>query len=164
MNCHLCTAQRPVPTAGQVMHCGRWLLYTGTHVLHRIGSKYSATCRKQAFTLHRSKAKTTPGFNSDRKIRPYAHGLLLESPFGPSIADCWAVRAKNKAKTAVLVAVAAKPEVEIWRRSKKSTFWPWFPIHSFRHFFARTYRFATIQNVTDRRQTTDDMLYQRLDR
>jgi len=47
------------------------------------------------------------------------------------------------------VAVAAKPEVEIWRRPKKSTFWPWFPIHSFSHFFARTYRFATIQNVTD---------------
>ena len=37
---------------------------------------------------------------------------------------------------------------------KKSTFWPWFPIHSFRQFLARTYRFATIQNVTDR-QTTD---------
>jgi len=50
----------------------------------------------------------------------YAHGLLLESLFGPSIADCWAVRAKNKAKTAVWVAVAAKPEVEIWRRPKKS--------------------------------------------
>ena len=52
------------------------------------------------------------------------------------------------------MAVAAKPEVEIWRWPKKSTFWPWFPIHFFRHFFARTYRFATIQNVTDR-QTTD---------
>ena len=49
----------------------------------------------------------------------YAHGLLLENLFGPSIADCWAVRAKNKAKTAVWVAVAAKPEVEIWRRPKK---------------------------------------------
>jgi len=36
---------------------------------------------------------------------------------------------KNKAKTAVLVAVAAKPEVEIWRRPKKSTL-PWFPIRS----------------------------------
>jgi len=60
---------------------------------------------------------------------------------------------KNKAKTAVSVAVAAKPEVEIWRRPKKWTIWPWFPIHSFRHFFARTYRFGTIQNVTDRRQT-----------
>ena len=51
------------------------------------------------------------------------------------------------------MAVAAKPDVEIWRRPKKWTFWPWFPIHSFRHFFARTYRFATIQNITDRRQT-----------
>jgi len=33
---------------------------------------------------------------------------------------------------------------------------------------ARTHRFATIQNVTDRRQTddrqTDDILYHRLDR
>ena len=28
----------------------------------------------------------------------YAHGLLLESPFGPSTTDCWAVWAKNKAK------------------------------------------------------------------
>jgi len=62
---------------------------------------------------------------------------------------------KNKAKTAVLVAVVAKLEVEIWRRPKKSTFWLWFPIHSFRQFFARTYRFATIQNVTDDRQMTD---------
>jgi len=70
---------------------------------------------------------------------------------------------KNKAKTAVSVAVAAKPEVEIWRQPKKWTFWPWFPIHSFRHFFARTYRFATIQNVTDDRQT-DDTSCQRLDR
>jgi len=56
---------------------------------------------------------------------------------------------KNKAKTAVLVAVEAKPEVEIWRRAKKSTFSPWFPIQSFRQFLARTYHFATIQNVTD---------------
>jgi len=53
------------------------------------------------------------------------------------------------------VAVVAKPEVEIWRWPKKSTFWPWFPIHYFIQFFARTYCFATIQNVTDRRQTTD---------
>ena len=60
---------------------------------------------------------------------------------------------KNKAKTAVLVGVAAKPEVEIWRRPHKWTLWPWFPIHSFRLFFARTYRFATIKNVTDDRQT-----------
>ena len=34
-------------------------------------------------------------------------------------------------------------------------FWPCFPIHSFRHFFTRTYRFATIQNVTDRQTTAD---------
>jgi len=43
------------------------------------------------------------------------HGLLLESPFVLSSSDCWAVRAKNKAKTAVSVAVEEKPEVEIWR-------------------------------------------------
>jgi len=101
VNCHLCTARPAAPSAhgNQVMHCGHWLLYTGrpTHVLHRIGNRpkiVSATCRKQAFTVHRSKAKTTPGFNSDRKIRPYAHGLLPESPFVPSSTDCWAVRAK----------------------------------------------------------------------
>jgi len=57
---------------------------------------------------------------------------------------------QNKAKTAVSVAVAAKPEVEIWRRPPKSTFCPWFPICS-RQFLAKTYRFATMQNVTDRR-------------
>jgi len=66
-------------------------------------------------------AKTTSGFNSDHTIRQYAHGLLPESPFVPSSTDCWAVTGKNKAKTAVLVAVAAKPEVEIWRQPKKST-------------------------------------------
>jgi len=56
------------------------------------------------------------------------------------------------------VAAEAKPEVEIWRRPPKNQlFWPWFPIRSFRQFSARTYRFATIQNITDRqtdRQTT----------
>jgi len=51
------------------------------------------------------------------------------------------------------VAVAAKPEVEIWQRPQKWTLRPWFPIHCFRKFFARTYRFATVQNVTDDRQT-----------
>jgi len=61
------------------------------------------------------------------------------------------------------MAVAVKPDVEIWRRPKKSTFWPWFPIHFFRQFFARTYRFTTIQNVTDKWQT-DDTVYQTLNR
>ena len=49
----------------------------------------------------------------------------------------------------------------------RAIFWSWFPIHSFRQFFARTYRFATIQNVTDKRQTdrqTDNTVYQKLDR
>jgi len=45
------------------------------------------------------------------------------------------------------MAVEAKPEVEICRRPKKINFW--FPI-SFRQFLAKTHRFATIQNVTDR--------------
>jgi len=38
--------------------------------------------------------KTTSGFNSDCKIRQYAHGLLLESPFIPSSTDYWVVQAK----------------------------------------------------------------------
>jgi len=38
---------------------------------------------------------------------------------------------KNKAKTAVLVAVEAKPEVEKWRRPKKSTFFLLTPSDSF---------------------------------
>jgi len=59
-------------------------------------------------------AKTTPGFNSNQTIRQYAQGLLLESPFVPSSStttstDCWAAQAK----TAVSVAVEAKPEIEI---------------------------------------------------
>ena len=37
---------------------------------------------------------TESGFNSDRTIRQYAHGLLLESKFLPSSTDCLAVRAK----------------------------------------------------------------------
>jgi len=43
-------------------------------------------------------AKTTSGFNSDRTIRQYAHGLLLKSPFVPSSTDCGAVRAKIRQK------------------------------------------------------------------
>jgi len=35
---------------------------------------------------------------SDRTIRQYAHGLLLESPFIPSSTDCGAVRAKIRQK------------------------------------------------------------------
>ena len=73
----------------------------------------------QAYALHRSKAKTTSGFNSGRKIRQYAHGLLLESQFLQSSTDCLAVGAKIRQETAVSVAVEPKPEVEIWRRPKK---------------------------------------------
>ena len=66
---------------------------------------------------------------------------------------------KNKAKTAISMAVEVKPEVEITQQPKKSTFWPWFPIHSFRQFLAKTYCFATIQNVTDDRQTDRQMTH-----
>jgi len=41
-------------------------------------------------------AQTTSGFNSDRTIRQYAHGLLLESSFVPSTR--WAVWAKIRQK------------------------------------------------------------------
>jgi len=40
----------------------------------------------------------TSGFNSDRTIRQYARGLLLESPFAPSSTDCWTVRTKIRQK------------------------------------------------------------------
>jgi len=50
----------------------------------------------------------------------------LPSPFVPSSTDRWAVWAKNNAQTAVLVAVEAKPEVEIWRLPQKSIFDPGF--------------------------------------
>jgi len=53
-------------------------------------------------------------------IQQYVHRLKLESPFVPSSTDYWAVRAKTRQKTAVTVAVEAKPEVEIWRLPKKS--------------------------------------------
>jgi len=43
-------------------------------------------------------ATITSDFNSDRKIRQYAHGLLLESPFIPSSTDRWAVLAKIRQK------------------------------------------------------------------
>jgi len=69
-------------------------------------------------------AKTTSGFNPDHTVRLYVHGLLLESPFVPHrLLGCMG---KNKAKTAVLVAVAAKPEEEIWRRPKNELFDPGF--------------------------------------
>jgi len=42
--------------------------------------------------------KTTSSFNSDRTIRQYAHGLLLESLFVPTSTDRWAVRVKIRQK------------------------------------------------------------------
>ena len=47
-------------------------------------------------------AKTTSDFNSDRTIRQYARGLLLESPIVLSSTERWAVRAKiNYSNTTV---------------------------------------------------------------
>jgi len=57
---------------------------------------------------------------------------------------------KNKAKTAVSVAVEAKPEVEIWRRPKQ-----------YKSHRRQTDRWQTTDD--DRRQTKDDTLYQRRD-
>jgi len=114
-------------------------------------------------------AKTTSGFNSDHAGRLYSRGLLLESPFVPSSTDCWAVRAKIRQKQPSWCR-SGETGSRNMAATKKSTFWPWFPIHSFRQFLARTYRFATIQSVTDRwrpttdRRQTDDTVYQRLDR
>ena len=51
------------------------------------------------------------------------------------------------------MAVAAKLEVEIWQQPQNQLFDPDFLFTPSDSFFARTYRFATIQNVTDRRQT-----------
>ena len=82
-------------------------------------------------------AKTTSGFNSDHITRQYAHGLLLESQFLPPSTDCLAVRAK-KGETGSRN-MAATQKINFLTRQ----------------FFARTYRFATIQNVTDNRRQTD---------
>jgi len=98
-------------------------------------------------------AKTTSSFDSDRAIRQYSHDLLLESQFVPSTYRSPGCTGKSKAKMAVSVATEAKPEVEIWRRPKKSTFWPHFSYSLLQTVLARTYRFATIQNVTDRQTT-----------
>ena len=57
---------------------------------------------------------------------------------------------------AVSVAVEAKPEVEIiWRRSKIINFLTLVSYSLLQTVLANMYRFATIQNVTDNRQTTD---------
>ena len=69
---------------------------------------------------------------------------------------------QNNAKTTLLLAVAAKPEVQKWRWPKKTILWACFPNNSIRQFSARTHRFATIQNVTYRQ--TEYTLYRRLDR
>ena len=104
-------------------------------------------------------AKTTSGFNSDRTIRQYAHSLLLDSPFVPSIIDCWAVRAKI-GKNGCLGGRRGETGSRNMAATQKINFFkPWFPIRYFRQFLAKTYRFATIQNVTDDRQTTQCAKY-----
>jgi len=65
-------------------------------------------------------AESTFGFNSDRTAQQHAHGLLLQSPFVYNLVPIAGLYGQNKAKTAISVAVEAKPEVEIWRRPKKS--------------------------------------------
>jgi len=65
---------------------------------------------------------------------------------------------KNKAKTAISVAVEAKPEVEIWRRPKNQLLYPSFlftPSDSF--LLGRTVspQYKTSQMTTDDRQTDD---------
>jgi len=54
---------------------------------------------------------------------------------------------------AVSVAVEVKPEVEIWRQSKNQLLTQ-ISYSLLQTVLAKTYHFATIQNVTDR-QTTD---------
>ena len=98
---------------------------------------------------------TQSSFNSDHTIRQYAHGLLLESQFLPSSTDCLAVQAKIS-KNGRLGGRSGKTGSRNMAATQKINFLTHaVPIHSFRHFFARTYRFATIQNVTDDRQTDD---------
>jgi len=64
---------------------------------------------------------------------------------------------KNKAKTAVSVAVAAKPEVEIWRRPQKSPFAPGFLFAASDSFQLRsTVSPQYKMSQTDDRQLTDD--------
>jgi len=65
---------------------------------------------------------------------------------------------KNKAKTAVLVAVAAKPEVEIWQQPKNELFDPGFlftPSYTF--WLGRTvlpqYKTLQTDRQTERRHT-----------
>ena len=62
---------------------------------------------------------------------------------------------KNKAKMAVSVAVEVKPEVDIWWQSKKINFLTMVSYLLLQTVLANAYHFATIQNVTHNRQTTD---------
>jgi len=61
---------------------------------------------------------------------------------------------KNKAKTAVSMAAEAKPEEKYGGDPKNQLFDPGFLLTPSDNFLAKTYHFATIQNVTDRWQTT----------
>jgi len=95
-------------------------------------------------------AKTTSGLNSDRTVWQYTHGLLLESSFVPSSIDCWAIQAKIGQNGRLSGHRAETEGRNMVVTQKNLTFWPSFPIHSIRQFLTRTYRFTTIQNVTDR--------------
>ena len=94
------------------------------------------------------------GFNSDRTIRQYAHGLLLETPFVPSSTDCWAIRAKIRQKRPSWWPQRRNRKQKYNGDPKNQLFDPGFLYTPSGSFFAKTYHFATVQNVTDR-QTTD---------
>jgi len=148
----------------------------GGEILGRLGvgwEKVACWITKAAISLKRVKIEEKLLWRAYRKsstlfwfwvaamfLLPVSPLRCPRRPFVPSSMGCMG---KNNAKTAVSVAIEAKPEVEIWRRPPKSTFWSWFPLHSFRQFLVRTYRFATIQKsqTTTDRQATDDTLYQR---
>ena len=101
-------------------------------------------------------SKTTSSFNSDRTIRQYAQGLLLESPFLPSFTDRWVERSKMRQKR-------PSREVEIWRRPQNQFFDPGFlftPSDSFSLGRTVSQQYKTLQ-TTDRRQTDDDTVCQR---
>ena len=96
--------------------------------------------------------KTTSGFNSDHIIRQHAHCLLLESPFVPSSTDRWAVRAKIRQKRPSH-GRSGETGSRNMAATHKINFLTLVSYSLLQTVFS--YRFATIQNVTDRRQTTD---------
>ena len=109
-------------------------------------------------------AKTTSNFNSDRTIRQYAYGLLLESPFVASSTDCWAERAKIRQKRPSRGRRGKTGSRNMAATQKNQLFDPGFlftPSDSFS--LGRTVLPQYKTSQTDRRQT-DDTVCQRLNR